>query len=1212
MRDNGSVTGREIELRDGQVIISRADRHGRIVDVNTDFVEISGYSREELIGQQHNILRHPDMPAEVFADLWADLYAERPWIGIIQNRTKNGDAYWVEAHVAPIWEHGEVCGYMSMRWKPTDAQIANAKKTYAAIHAGNHPEFVFRHGIPASTGLWAKLRQAFAEAPIQIKLILSSLLAALLVLGTFAWLLADNLSHTLGEEARDRVRHDVGLVRAAVASTLESARGDAVDHATQLSHRISDALGGADKATPAAIEALVKHNRDQQENPIETFLTDLRGAATIFVRTPAGLKRVMTTASDEKGESAVGTLLAADHPALPELLAGRSYLGPARVFGHEYITNYTPIVDAKGRVVGATVMGIDLGEKLAGLKAQLRSTKIGASGYYYIVNAAPGPEFGRLILHPYKEGQKIDTLLDLGGKSLVAEMGARASGEIAYFWKNIEAGETVEQKKLVIFETIDSPHWVIAGGSTASEFTALSSRIVWMVLAGGLAMAAAIFFIILVLVRNFIILPLRTQVLPTFHKMSAGGFEAHLDVRGNDEIGKLVQGLECMQTRLAFEAERERTLSMMREDARQEAESLSRARAEFLANMSHEIRTPLNAVIGLAYLLAQSKLSPRDLEYVRRIEGAGKLLLAVVNDVLDFSKIDAGQMQIEDAPFRLDDVLDNLSNLLRTRVQEKNLVLEYVVSSDVPPTLRGDALRLSQVLINLVSNAIKFTAEGSVTVFVNAKPPEEGRVELEFGIQDTGIGMSAEQLAHLFQAFSQGDSSVTRKFGGTGLGLVICKRLIELMGGDIWVESRPQAGSTFAFHIVLGVEDSSPVAPTLPGYRVLVVDDNDLARSVLERLLSKNGCIVRTVDSGEAALAVLRDPANPAFDCIMVDLNMPDMDGLALAHHIRCGPNQATKLIMVTAENIHTARFRHALDDFDDVMEKPVTAARISEVLANLQHRATAPVAVAPAKMAPLAGVRLLVAEDVPTNQLIMRDLLESLGATVELADNGALALQLLEKHGDGIDLILMDIQMPEMDGLQAARRIRSGQVRTDIPIIALTAHAFEEERQRALAAGMNDFLTKPIEPPQLIAIIQRYRPARPADDAATEAVAPTPATKTIPEIPGIDVADGLRRMLNRQALYEKVLRDFHVRFVGEAGRIRQSLAAGDTEAAARQAHSLKGTGGMVGAKGVAEQAALLEQAIKAGSPEVDERLAKFEGELNQVLDGIKAVFGLN
>jgi PAS domain S-box-containing protein len=1214
MRDNGTVSGREIELRDGQVIISRADRHGRIVDVNTDFIEISGYSREELIGQQHNILRHPDMPAEVFADLWDDLYAERPWIGVIQNRCKNGDAYWIEAHVAPIWEHGEVCGYMSMRWKPTDAQIAEAKKTYAEIRSGGQGVVVFRHGANAPAGPWASLRHAFAEAPIQFKLILSSLLAALLILGICSWLLADNLSRTLGDEARERVRHDVGLVRAAVASTIESARGDAIDHANLLAHRIEQALGGSHKATPAAIEALTGQPRPKLGNPIETFLTDLRGAATIFVRTPAGLKRVMTTAHVENGESAVGTLLAADHPALRELLAGRSYVGPARVFGHEYMTNYTPILDAKGRVVGATVIGIDLGEKLAGLKSQLRAMKIGSSGYYYIVNATPGPEFGRLILHPYKEDQKIDTLLDLGGRSLVAEMGARSSGEIAYFWKNIEAGETVDQKKLVIFETIKTPHWVVAGGSTIDELTAFSRRVVWLMLAGGLAMATAIFIVILVLVRNFVIRPLRQQVLPTIQKMSAGNFESHLDVRGNDEIGKLVQGLECMQTRLAFESERERNLAMMREDARQEAESLSRTRADFLANMSHEIRTPLNAVIGLAYLLTQSKLSPREQEYVRRIEGAGKLLLAVVNDVLDFSKIDAGQMPIEDAPFRLDDVLDNLSNLVRTRVQEKNLILEYVVSPDVPPALRGDALRLSQVLINLVSNAIKFTAAGSVTVFVNAKLPEEGRVELEFGVQDTGIGMTSEQLANLFQAFSQGDSSVTRKFGGTGLGLVICKRLIELMGGDIRVESRPQAGSTFAFHVVLGVENSPPAFPALPGYRVLVVDDNDLARSVLERLLAKNGCLVRTVDSGEAALAALRDSAGAPFDCIMVDLNMPGMDGLALAQHIRSGQNQATKLIMVTAENIHTARFRHALDDFDDVMEKPVTAARISEVLANLQHRATVKSA-EPAKSAPLAGVRLLVAEDVPTNQLIMRDLLESLGATVEVADNGALALQLLENHRDEIDLILMDIQMPEMDGLQAARRIRAGQVRADIPIIALTAHAFEEERQRALAAGMNDFLTKPIEPPQLIAIIQRYRPARPAADEAAGAPVPTTPTAAatgIPDIPGIDVADGLRRMLNRQALYEKVLRDFHARFVGEAGRIRQALAVGDSDAAARQAHSLKGTGGMVGAKGVAEQAALLEQAIKTGSPEANERLAQFESELNQVLDGIKAALGQN
>jgi PAS domain S-box-containing protein len=1214
MRENSPINNREIELRDDQVIVSRADVQGRITYVNADFIETSGYSEAELMGQPHNIVRHPDMPEEVFADLWADLKAGRPWIGLIKNRTKDGSSYWAEAHVSPVWERGEITGYLSMRLKASQEQIAAAESLYAKMRDALPSDFAFRHGQAVASGLVATLRSAFAGLPIQVKLILFSLLAALVVLSTFAGLLANNVSQTLDADAHQRLRHDVSLIRAAVSAHLESAQMQVDHHAETFSRRTYAALGGRSGASPKAIEALSHRLGRDQGNPINAFLTDIHGAASIFVRTPEGFQRRLTTAVN-RGVLAVDTPLAADNPALQELLAGKPYRGVARVFDRVYMSNYTPIFDAAGKVVGATVVGIDLDEQMKGLKTELRTTKIATSGYYYIADATPGPEFGRLILHPYKEGHYIAEAIDERHRNLIAEMGRRASGEIVYFWKNVEAGETAERKKLIIFETLEHPRWVVAGGSSLDEFTALSGRIVWMVLAGSLAMAIAIFACILLLVRRLIISPLKQQVLPTFNLMASGRFDSHLDIHASDEMGRLLQSLECLQTRLAYESERERALARMHEVARFEAEALSNARAEFLANMSHEIRTPLNAVIGLAYLLRQGRLGPRETEYVKRIEGAGKLLLAIVNDVLDFSKIDAGRLTLEQAPFRLDDILDNLSNLLRNRIQEKKLLLEYIVAPDVPQALNGDALRLSQILINLLGNAIKFTAKGSVILSISAGPPVDGRIELEFRIQDTGIGMSQEEIDCLFHAFTQADSSVTRKFGGSGLGLVISKRLIEMMEGKIWVDSQPGQGSTFSFRIRLGLDDNIAAAGNYPGYRVLVVDDNPLARSVLEGLLQKRGCSVMTADSGAVALSLMRDPAVLPFACVMVDLNMPDMDGLELAQHIRAERARTPKLVLVTGENIHASQYRGTLGDFSAVMEKPVTSARIAEVLASLNGKPPATEESLPPASAAgqLSGLRILVAEDVPTNQMLMRDLLESFGATVDIVDNGQLAVQHLQSNGKHIDLVLMDIQMPEMDGLEACRRIRAGTVCAGIPIIALTANAQVEERLRALTAGMNDFLTKPIEPIQMIATIERWRP-KPPSAAIPTRVSPSPVMANaplFPELPGINVAEGLHRMLNRPALYEKVLRDFHSRFIDETTQIRNLLATADMETAARRAHSLKGTGGTIGAVKLAELSRALEQAINARSSEIPSCLEQCDRELNRILSGIAAHFSI-
>jgi PAS domain S-box-containing protein len=1217
MRNNGAVSGREIDLHDEQVIISRADRQGRITYVNAAFIEISGFTEEELLGQPHSILRHPDMPAALFADLWRDIQAGRPWVGILKNRCRNGDAYWVEAHVSPIWEKGEIVGYLSMRRKPSPDMLAAARQAFAAMTHGEATGF--HHGEADSSSTWRTWRKRLADAPLGLKFVAASLLATSLILGSGTWFIADHLSRTLDEDARRELRQNVSLLTAAVSARIEGADIEVTEYSKVLSERIYEAMGGQPATTMEALQSLVAAGQSSGEKErLNYFLRDLRGVFTLFVLTEDGFERRLTTATDQSGQQVNRTLLAPDHPALAVLLAGKTYHGPARVFGRHYLTTYTPIVDGGGKVIGASAIGIDTAGQLDTLKERVRSMRVGKTGYYYIADISPGPDFGTMILHPFKEGRKFSTPEEQSTVDLFFEMARLRAGEITYAWRNEEAGERVARDKLVMFESLDDPKWLIAGGSATAEFTALSHQVVWMVVVGGLAMTAAIFAIVLLLLRRLFLQPLSREVFPTFLALAAGKFDTPLDVRRNDEIGKINQGLENLRNRLAFENERERALSSMREAARQEAEALVRTRSEFLANMSHEIRTPLNAVIGLAYLLLQGRLEKQEMEYVKRIEGAGKMLLGIINDVLDFSKIDAGKMQIEETPFRLDEILDNLANLVRNRIHEKHLVLDYVVAPGTPQALRGDALHLSQVLVNLLGNAIKFTAEGSITVFVQAHRLADGRSELEFRIRDTGIGMSPEQMTKLFQAFTQADTSVTRRFGGTGLGLVICKRLVEMMGGSIWADSTPQLGTTFAFRLPLAVDPASGNTPHYSGYRVLVVDNHEQARQALAEQLLGLGCRVVTAATGEAALDALREAKPAGFDCVMIDLRLPEIEGLAVAHHIADGNDRKTRLVMLSGEDVHTTRYQQALDDFDDFIEKPITATRLSETIDRLRgaSQMTTVSALAVRPSAPLAGLHILVAEDVPTNQLVIQDLLESLGATVEVADNGKIAVNRLSEAGRSPDLVLMDIQMPEMDGLEATRLIRAGQQRPDIPVIALTAQALDGEKQRALAAGMSDFLTKPIDPEQLIVVIRRWKPrsvvapapsAEPAPPASPPALASLPPPADFPEIPGLDVGDGLRHMGQRRPLYEKVLGDFAGRFDGEAERIRASLAAGDIALATRQAHSLKGTGGMIGALGLAALAAELERAIKQDSPQLEAALNRFDDELGKVIGGIKA-----
>ncbi|MCK6390538.1 MAG: response regulator, partial [Azonexus sp.] len=487
------------------------------------------------------------------------------------------------------------------------------------------------------------------------------------------------------------------------------------------------------------------------------------------------------------------------------------------------------------------------------------------------------------------------------------------------------------------------------------------------------------------------------------------------------------------------------------------------------------------------------------------------------------------------------------------------------------------------------------------------------RLALEFKVQDTGIGMSAEQIARLFTPFSQADSSTTRRFGGTGLGLVICQRLIALMGGKIWVDSEPGIGSTFSFDVWLDAVSADHSEAKARG-RVLVVDDHELSRTVLSAVLKNQGYDVIAADSGEAALALLLNAPQAPVDYVLTDFLMPGMDGLALARHLRDALRYPLKIVLVTTLDTASAADPAVLASFDAILEKPVTAQKVGETLSRLKRGAVLPAIAAPAAQTSLAGMSILVAEDVPTNQLIIRDLLESLGATVYIADHGEAAVQGVQALAKQLDLVLMDIQMPVMDGLAATRQIRAGGVRADIPIIALTANVFSEERERAMAAGMTDFLVKPIEPERLVDVLQRWRPTRPPTEASEPAPVPlavNAAPADFPALAGIDTVDGLRRMMNRRGLYEKVLQDFYLRFDGETGRIIDALQSGEREMAIRRAHSLKGTGGTIGAQRLAECARQLEASLREATQDAPPQAAldALGMALDEVLASIAAAF---
>ena len=1156
-------------LRDAQTLMSAINQHslvsitdptGTITYVNDLFSASSGYSQEELIGNNHRLIKSDRQEPGFSAKMWATISSGSVWRGVVCNQTKKGALYWMDTLIAPyLNEFGHIEQYVSIRTDVTAAVLAQQalieeRESLARIIAGTNAG---TWSLNAQTEqceineLWAAMLGYTKQALEPINPQTWRDLCEPDDLRQASVLLTQHMSGEIDHyDAVLRMRHRLGhWVWIQTRGTVTSRTSDGKAQWVSGIHLdISEQRKNAEKLQRAnTIMQSILDNIpiglsafDSELNLIaknQLFQTHLDFPDELFLKDGTSFERIIRFNADrgEYGpgdkEPMVQTILErASHPALhlferirPNGVALEVRGAPMP--GGGFVTTYADISlrkQAEAEIARTTTML----QSILNAATEMSVVTIGADHRITLFNK--GAE--RLLGYTAEEvvGHYTPELIHDA-----AEVASRAAALSAQLGRDV-----------VGFEVLLDP-------------SMLGKKNEWR-----------------------------------YRRKDGSQVPVTLVVTALTDQNGLCTGYLGVSQDISLEKEYQEELH----SAKDAAEAATAAKSQFLANMSHEIRTPMNAILGMLTLLQHTTLTPRQLDYAQKTHGAAKSLLGLLNDILDFSKIDAGKMELNLQPFRVDHLMRDLSVILSANVGPKPVEVLFDIDPSLPKALMGDAMRLQQVLINLAGNAIKFTEKGEVLIQLKVLSLTDSDATLRISVRDSGIGISPQNQTRIFDGFSQAEASTTRRFGGTGLGLTISKRFVELMGGHLELESALGQGSDFHFTFTTPVcrndEANQSPEPRLQSLSVLVVDDNATARQVLRDMAQSWGWQVDMASSGAEALnrVEARTRAHsPAYQVILVDWMMPGMDGWETIARLRQpAPRAAAPIvIMVTAQGREMLSQRSEQEQarLNAFLVKPITASMLFDAVAeaqsgrgNLRTRPRLEVD----RTQRLQGMRLLVVEDNVINQQVAQELLRAEGAIVEIADNGQLGVAAIAAATPPFDAVLMDLQMPVMDGYTATRFVRQQLKLLDLPVIAMTANAMASDRAACLAAGMNDHIGKPIDLSDLVNVLNQHTRRTLNNDSDTPLFHP-PSPSPNGNHTGadsIDVDGALERLGGNTVLYAKVLQSYLLDVARQPDQLEALLQQGDRQGAHRLLHTLKGLSATVGADGLAAMAKAMELTV--------------------------------